>query len=354
MQLGFVLLKGDLELAKEEVLSVLGTREYDLAGNLLLAHSELLGSELAQRLGMTSSVHEVLFSCTVDEVEHHMNSFDWTSVYADNFSIRIEVLTYVRGQHGGPTPLTKDHRSLPWTEKTLAAYIWRAVNQPRVKLRGAKTRIQLFVFGDLAVCTRLLGLADARFEERRPHLRAFAYSGGMHPRLVRALINLSGARKGETILDPCCGSGGMLIEAGLCGMRAEGYDVNRKMVWGCIRNMAQLKLLDYKVTARDVLQLEGTWDYIVTDLPYGLNSVIVGRDKQRLSLKKESGQHDIEHFYIAFFHKLKEILGRRAVIVHSHLIDGKALARQAGLKMEREFSQYVHGSLTRKIIVLCP
>jgi tRNA (guanine10-N2)-dimethyltransferase len=239
-------------------------------------------------------------------------------------------------------------------EKKLSSFVWRALENPRVKLKGATTSIHVFLLGKIAVCTCLLSQIDEGFEERRPHLRSFAHSGSMHPRLARSLINLTGAKKGDTIMDPCCGSGGLLIEIGLCGMKAEGFDVNRKMVWGSIRNMAQQKLLDYKVTCKDALTLEGKWDYVVTDLPYGLNSVVVGEGKKRLSAKKKDGIKDIGEFYFSFFKMLKEVLGKKGVVVISQLVDGKKLAKDAGLLVEKEFSQYVHGSLTRKILVLTP
>ncbi len=361
MKLGFVLLKADLELAKEEVLGVLGHPKHELFENLFVANVDNaeIGS-LAKRLGLVSSIHSVLFSCPIDALEQKMQEFKWKSIYKENFCVRIRVLKYVRGQHGGDSPSKKAKQSASASltsvemEKALAGYIWRSVEAPKVKLKGAATPIHVFLCGNTAVCTVLVAELDTQFEGRRPHLRAFAHSGSMHPRLARALVNLTGAKAGDTIMDPCCGSGGMLIEAGLCGMKAEGYDINRKMVWGSIRNMAQQKLLDYKVTCRDALQLEGKWDYIVTDLPYGLNSVVVGEDKRRLSMKRETGKQDIEQFYGAFFKKLKSILGERAVIVLSQLVDGKKLAEQAGLKVEKEFSQYVHQSLTRKILVLTP
>src|SRR3989338_5384861 len=362
MQLGFVLLKADLELAKEEVLAVLGHPQHELFENLLIADGGKgeVGS-LAKRLGLVSSIHSVLFSCPVDALGQKMQEFEWKRVYRENFCVRVRRLKYVRGQHGGdlPSKLAKQRTSASSTsisgmEKAFAGHIWRAVEQPKVKLKGATTPIHVFLCGNRAVCTVLVGKLDAQFEKRRPHLRVFSHSGSMHPRLARALVNLTGAKAGDTMMDPCCGSGGLLIEAGLCGMKAEGDDVNRKMVWGTIRNMAQQTLLDYKVTCRDALQLEGKWDYIATDLPYGLNSIVVGKDKKRLSMKKEQGKEHIEQFYVGFFRNLKNLLGKKAVVVLSQLVDGKTLAEEAGLKVEKEFSQYMHQSLTRKILVLTP
>ncbi len=359
MKLGFVLLKADLELAVEEVLSVLGYPPYELHENLLIVDCKKdVEESLAKRLGMVSSIHSVLFSCPSDELGQRMKEYNWNEVYTENFCVRVHPLRYIRGQHGGETPHEQikqpEDESPSVMEKALAAHVWRAVEHPKVKLRKASTPIHIFLCGNLAICTLLRHELNSRFEHRRPHLRAFAHSGSMHPRLARALVNLTQAKEGDTIMDPCCGSGGMLIEAGLIGMKAEGYDINRKMVWGTIRNMAQQKLLDYKVTCRDALELEGKWKYIVTDLPYGLNSTVIGEGKRRLSMKNAGEKGSVEQFYSALFTKLKGIVGVRAIVVLSQLVDGKKLAENAGLRVEKEFSQYVHQSLTRKILVLTP
>ncbi len=52
----------------------------------------------------------------------------------------------------------------------------------------------------------------------------FPYRGKFHPQLIKALINITGIRKGETILDPMCGSGTANIEAALMGINSYGID----------------------------------------------------------------------------------------------------------------------------------
>jgi len=46
----------------------------------------------------------------------------------------------------------------------------------------------------------------------------FPYRGKFHPQLIKALLNIIGIRKGETILDPMCGSGTANVEAALMGI----------------------------------------------------------------------------------------------------------------------------------------
>jgi len=54
----------------------------------------------------------------------------------------------------------------------------------------------------------------------------FPYRGKFHPQMVKALINIMGLKPGDTILDPMMGSGTVLIEACLVGIRSIGIDAS--------------------------------------------------------------------------------------------------------------------------------
>ncbi len=54
----------------------------------------------------------------------------------------------------------------------------------------------------------------------------FPYRGKFHPQLIKALINIIGVKKGETILDPMCGSGTANIEAALMGINSYAIDLS--------------------------------------------------------------------------------------------------------------------------------
>jgi DNA modification methylase len=54
----------------------------------------------------------------------------------------------------------------------------------------------------------------------------FPYRGKFHPQLIKALLNIIGIKKGETILDPMCGSGTTNIEAALMGINSYAIDLS--------------------------------------------------------------------------------------------------------------------------------
>jgi len=54
----------------------------------------------------------------------------------------------------------------------------------------------------------------------------FPYRGKFHPQLIKGLLNIIGVKKGETILDPMCGSGTANVEAAMMGINSYGIDVS--------------------------------------------------------------------------------------------------------------------------------
>lgn len=52
------------------------------------------------------------------------------------------------------------------------------------------------------------------------------YKGRFYPQLAKSLINYSGTKKSEILLDPFCGSGTSLVESFLFGLNAFGTDIN--------------------------------------------------------------------------------------------------------------------------------
>jgi tRNA (guanine10-N2)-dimethyltransferase len=159
-------------------------------------------------------------------------------------------------------------------------------------------------------------------------------------------------------MDPFCGAGGILIEAGLIGLKPIGYDLYKIMVEKSEKNLKHYKIKNYKLVNQDALKIKSKYDYIITDVPYGLNSAIwkkVGKENKKIPLKQDDrkkGIKNLEGFYLEFLKNLKKIMKIKAVVIFPNYVDYKKLVKKANLKIEKEFSQYIHKSLTRKILVL--
>lgn len=118
------------------------------------------------------------------------------------------------------------------------------------------------------------------YENRKPQYRPFFSPVSLHPKIARVLVNLARISKNAVVLDPFCGTGGILIEAGLIDAELLGADIDRKMVEGCIYNLAYFSL-SAKVFQVDVGELPKfiTWiDGIVTDPPYGRSASTKGEN----------------------------------------------------------------------------
>jgi len=82
----------------------------------------------------------------------------------------------------------------------------------------------------------------------RPRQR-FEYS--IPPRLARAMINITGVKKGDVVLDPFCGFGTILQEALLLGLKPIGVDIDNKCVSATQTNLSWIKKTADIVLPRD-------------------------------------------------------------------------------------------------------
>lgn len=202
-----------------------------------------------------------------------------------------------------------------------------------VKLTNPKTELLFCEIDKSLLCIIDPQKNEEPYEERRAHLRPALHPSSMHPRLCRAFVNLTGIQRG-TLFDPMCGSGGILIEAGLRGLDAKGSDISDAMI-----KLAQTNCMHYGVDAdldkKDVFTLTASHRYIATDLAYGRNTL--------------TSQDLISRFFI----HLETILSKRAVIGIPASLDERALVKPCkSLHITSCYTHYLHRSLSKKILVI--
>ena len=344
-------LSGDcIDLAREEIKSLFKVKNYKLIDKLLIVDINISEkmvfsskkSLCQNRLAFTKSIYKFLFECNNKDLIENMKNYDWNSIYKDNFCLRISK----------KISLKRNFFAKNFFERDLAKYIWHAVKNPKVNLENPKTRIDLFFIGDNVYCGLLVNELHNNFNSRKAHLRPFHHPSSLHPKIARALINLTGAKENECVLDPFCGSGGILIEAGLMGINVVGYDVDKKMIEGCQKNLQYFNIKKYEIFNADALKISKKFDYIVTDLPYGLNSNLYAQ-LEKINIKiNESNKKKLEHFFLVFLKRLKKIYIKKAVIVFPDFVDYRRIIKQSRLKLKNEFYFYVHKNLSRKAVVL--
>lgn len=299
----------NLELAREEALAVAETKKYVQDNKLLIFETK----NNLRRLAFTKKVFQHLFSCKLKDLEEQIEKFNWQKVYKKNFCVRIKGKTN-------------------YEEKELASLIWKKLKKPGVDLENPQTNIHFLITEKNVHCGLLFYENKERFEERRPHLRKGFHPTSIQPKLARALVNLSGIKKEQTLLDPFCGTGGILIEAGLMGCKLKGNDINKEMLGKTKINLKFFKL-KAELTQKDAFKLKTKTDVIVTDLPYG-----------RLSYHSIS----LNKLYKQFLEKSYSLLKPNGYLI---AVFPKKIKLKTKLKILKRIDFYMHASLTRHIII---
>ncbi|MEM2086604.1 MAG: methyltransferase domain-containing protein [Archaeoglobaceae archaeon] len=311
----FLLSGENLELAKAEVLSLAKAfgkiLHYELDERILLL--DYKGEKFFERLAMTHEVSESVASCSFNELRDQFEN------------LYLEGSCCVRVSGIGM-------KSDPELEKKLGAILWK--KGYKIDLKNPDNLLRVY-FTPKACHIGLLRFKQNKkqFRERMPNKRPFFMPIVILPKLSRAIVNLVSLKKGF-ILDPMCGTGSFLIEAGLMGLNFCGMDFYRDIVEGCRKNL-EFFCLRGEVLQGDVREMpfkDRAFDGIVTDYPYF----------------KATRSGTREELYSKSFQEICRVLknGSRAVLVTN--LDLKVLP----LRIVFKINHRVHGSLTRRIYVL--
>ncbi|MCX8175740.1 MAG: methyltransferase [Candidatus Bathyarchaeota archaeon] len=182
------------------------------------------------------------------------------------------------------------------------------------------------------------------FGLRSPRKKPFFHPSALQPKIARCMVNLSRVKVGgldEYVYDPFCGTGTILIEAGLIGVKKVfGSDVDIRMVKGARLNLKHYGI-DGDIFIADALNPPVlSVNHVVTNPPYGRVSKTFGKPSIFL----------IENFIIKALNLLKKN-GTLCLITPSK-INVSDVAENLGFKVLEKHFIYVHKSLTREISVL--
>jgi tRNA (guanine10-N2)-dimethyltransferase len=291
---------------------------------LQVAVAECPDPRAARRLAMTQGVLEYLGECEPSIPAFRNLLRDLAIETQSSFAGRAKKV------HGG------FHVHNPCSQQEFERLIGAMINGP-VSLDSPANEFRAILSEDRCYFGRVLFTIERRgFDARNPGKRDFFHPGVMMPRMARTLVNLAHAREGDRMLDPFCGTGGILIEAELLGIAAIGSDFDPTMVLGSRQNSPDSFLM--LADATEIPVRDGTFDAIVTDLPYG----------QSVCIRKTD---TMETLYTETLGEIRRVLkpGCRAVVVTHRDIAGIA---GEYLRIVGRHEQRVHKSLTRRILVL--
>ena len=190
-----------------------------------------------------------------------------------------------------------------------------------------------FVFG-----LALNSLRKKGFSFRTPRKKPFFHPSSLQPKLARCMVNLSRANRQKLLLDPFCGTGTILIEAGLMGINSIGVELREKMVKGAKLNLDYYGVKNAYLVRADALKLPLIQvDCVATDPPYGRAASTLGSSTKTI----------LEEF----FEHVDEVLAKdgKICLASPKNVNVAGLAKTYGFKVKETHSIYVHKSLTREI-----
>jgi len=280
--------------------------------------------KLAGRLSLTFYVDELMFSCK--PLIRDIKTKSSENIFREKGTIAV------RCKNRSKNIDSKSILDLLADNYTKGREV--SLETPDIEIRGLITDSTLYVG------LKIAEIDSSPFRKRKAQNRPFFSPISMHPKLARAIVNLSSIKRNEVLLDPFCGTGGILIEAGLIGAKVIGSDIENKMIEGCKKTLNFYNVKNYNLFLSDIGEINkhvAEVDAIVTDLPYGKSTTTKGEK--------------IDHLYERAFENFSKLLKRngRAVV---GLSDKNLISlgeKYLSLMEKHEFR--VHRSLTRYFAV---
>jgi tRNA (guanine10-N2)-dimethyltransferase len=306
--------------------------ELDLVVRLSAAEGSV--DAVHRRAAYTRTCVRELFACEAEEsaiVEAAENA-DFRSVLGEGESFAVRVRRVKE--------YSEDVGSVP-LEGKLGKHILRGTVGTRVDLGNPdKTFFGVLTGGRLVFGLRLAEMEILTFSMRRPRKKPFFHPSAMPSKLARCMVNLSRARRGELVLDPFCGTGSAMIEAGFVGCRVLGFDVQRRMAEGTRKNLEHFGVEAEGVVVADSRKLPLVRvDRVVTDPPYGKSATTLKSTTRRL----------VEGLLGSAWGLLG--VGQRICIASPKTLGIVGVGEALGYRHVESHFAYVHGTLTREIAV---
>ncbi|MDG6934040.1 MAG: hypothetical protein JRN68_05030 [Nitrososphaerota archaeon] len=314
----------DVRLSIDEVSAVLESCDFDqklqVEGKIVLFDAYASYDEVISRLAFISEAGRVL------DIVTGFTELDQEKIAAEFSGRRFKV------DSEGFRP--DDKRKI---DAEMGRNILKMAKGSSVSLHDPEKVFRIIRYGEAFLCGILERRFRGRWKERRPRARPFFHPVAIFPKFSRLMVNLSRVRKGGLFLDPCAGTGSLLLEAADMGIETIGMDVSKKMVFGFTRNLKAYAAENHHEILGDarympLREVSG----MATDIPYGRASALVGGRSPYLAR--------------AVLEQALSLLKKGGCIVI--MTSGKDRPGEVGgLEQISVYDLYVHRSLTRRLSV---
>jgi len=288
---------------------------------------------LAARLAMSREIcnHICTSGATEEEILEAVSCSDIVDMipHGKSFAVRVE----------------RVKKSSPAIDKMGLSRKLAGIIAEEIEFKVDLAHPQIEFLGILTGDKCVFGITVARvdrgqFTKRRPTSRPVFHPSTLKPALARCMVNLARTPRSGTFLDPFCGVGGILLEAGLIGAQLIGVDIARDMIDGAKTNLESEGIKNFQLMVGDARKLPSLEvEAIATDPPYGRQST--------------TGGAELKGLYQEALPSLAGVLKRRGhmCITSPVEIDLEENAEGSGLRIIEKHEQRVHRSLTRRIYV---
>lgn len=317
----FFLSGENLELAQEEIAHLFQkSRILEVDGQVAIVEVNGEAEGKFDRLALTHEIWKYIGTSGIEGLE---SVFEELEIPSEKLCVRV-----LRAGH-----TEVDSASM---ERRLGEILWE--RGAKVSVSTPELIIKIYITSKVHVGVLVHSRNKKQFLERQPDLKPYFRPGVIIPKFARALINISEIDRGEILLDPMCGAGTILTEAGLMGIDFVGVEAYADIVKGCAVNLKHYGL-PVNVLRGDVKTLpfkDETFHTVITDFPY---------------LKSSRSFGSIDSLYRQSLEEFKRALvsGRKGVIISNMDVDDQLLEH---FNIEKKFYQRVHGSLTRRFYLL--
>ena len=301
--------------------------------------------ELGQHLSYTHEILQTLYKSSPETLLKDLTRIDWKKEVTGSFKVRVKKMNQgsvhrdnVERTSGG---YIKKESQMPVSLDNPECTIKLVYTDPVQEVNEHK-EVTTLKYNKTMICKLLVKQDKKHFFDNKPHKRPYFHPGSMSPKLALCMVNLAHVHEADTVLDPFCGTGGILIEAGLLNTRLIGSDIEREMVEGTKLNLAHEKLYNHKIMWEDVrkLEIDEVVDAVAMDPPYGISTTLGGDDTKQLyhEALNSIAQYLKDDGYIC--------------MASPHYIDLYEVIIDTPLQILEQHEIRMHKSLTRIITVL--
>jgi tRNA (guanine10-N2)-dimethyltransferase len=274
----------------------------------------------AERLALTHRVGAFHGSCDLDELSTFASTLDLPK---GSVSVRVK-----RFRGCGE----------PEQANVIVKKVGEVISKQRkIDLLNPDVKLRILLTDKLHFFIEEKEIDKDQYEARHVRSRPYFSPVSLHPRYARALVNLTRVRRGQTLLDPFCGTGGILLEASLVGAKAKGSDISPEMIEGCAENLRHFNVAFEQLEVADIGELDevfGKVDAVATDPPYGRSA----------TTKREP----VTSLHERALTSIANVLSSGA---WAGVVLPKMVKHPTSLSLAERYSQRVHRSLTREYCV---